>query len=175
MLDLDSLFKLCYGMYIVSANKAGAYSACIVNTVFQIVPEPPMLAMSLNKQSLTQEYIAESGVFAVSVLAEEAPLTFIGRFGFRSSRDVDKFKGIRYSTEFAQAPVILDYTATFLEVRVKQIVDIGTHFLFIAEITACQTLDDQKVPMTYCYYRDIKHGRTPRTAATYHQIKSTQG
>jgi flavin reductase (DIM6/NTAB) family NADH-FMN oxidoreductase RutF len=96
MLDLKSLFNLSYGMCIVSSKRDGEFNGCIVNTVFQVTPEPPMIAISVNKQNLTHEYIAQSKVFAVSVLAEGAPLEFIGRFGFRSGRDIDKFQEINY-------------------------------------------------------------------------------
>ncbi len=94
MLDLESLFKLSYGMCIVSSKKDGKFDGCIVNTVFQLIPEPPMIAASVNRQNLTHEYITDSKVFTVSILSEGAPMPFIGKFGFRSGRDIDKGNGI---------------------------------------------------------------------------------
>ena len=91
MLDLESLFSLSYSMCIVSSIRDGKYNGCIVNTVFQVTPEPPMIAISVNRQNLTYEYIAESKIFAVSILNEFAPMNLIGRFGFRTGKDIDKF------------------------------------------------------------------------------------
>lgn len=172
MLDLDSLFKLSYGMCIVSSEKGGRLNGCIVNTVFQVTPEPPIVAVSVNRQCLTHEYITESKVFAVSILSQEAPMIFIGKFGFRSGRDIDKFEQVNFKTGQTGSPIILDNTISFIEAEVTQSIDVGTHTLFIGKIVACETIDDSKIPMTYAYYRDVKHGRTPERAATYQKIKT---
>jgi flavin reductase (DIM6/NTAB) family NADH-FMN oxidoreductase RutF/rubredoxin len=171
MLDLESLFKLSYGMCIVSSKKDGRFDGCIVNAVFQIVPEPPTVAVSVNKQNLTHEYITDSRVFTVSILAEGTPMEFMGRFGFKTGRDIDKFEQVRYKTGQTGAPIVLDNTVSFIEAKVVDVIDVETHTLFISEIIACETIDDDKIPMTYTYYRDVKHGRTPRTAATYIEKK----
>jgi flavin reductase (DIM6/NTAB) family NADH-FMN oxidoreductase RutF/rubredoxin len=173
VVDLESLFKLNYGMCIVSSKKADRINGCIINTVFQLVPEPPMVAISLNKESLTHEYIAESGIFAVSILSEDAPMPLIGRFGFRTGRDINKFERVKCRLGQTQAPIVLDSTVAFIEAQVTESIDIETHTLFIAKIIACQTLDEQKCPMTYAYYRDVKHGKTPRSAATYVKVKTS--
>lgn len=171
MLNLESLFKLNYGMCIVSSKKGDKFNGCIVNTVFQLTPEPPMVAASINRQCLTHEYIADSKVFTVSILSQETQMSFIGTFGFRSGRDIDKFKGVNYKIGQTGVPIILDNTAAFLEAEVTESIDVITHTLFIAKIVSCETLDDNAEPMTYNYYRDIKHGRTPKTAATYVEVK----
>jgi flavin reductase (DIM6/NTAB) family NADH-FMN oxidoreductase RutF len=98
-------------------------------------------------------------------------MSFIGDFGFRSGRDVDKFKGVSYKIGQTGVPIILDNTIAFLEAEVTESIDVITHTLFIAKIVACETLDEDAEPMTYNYYRDIKHGRTPKTAATYIKVK----
>jgi flavin reductase (DIM6/NTAB) family NADH-FMN oxidoreductase RutF/rubredoxin len=179
MLDLESLFNLSYGMCIISSKKDGNFNGCIVNTVFQITPEPPMIAVSVNRQNLTHKYITESKVFVISVLAEVAPLEFIGKFGFRTGGDTDKFQDVNYKLGIVGAPVILDNTVGFIEAEVTNAIDVDTHTLFIGRITACQTIDESIMPMTYNYYRDVKGGRTPRTAATYiakkPEMKSKQG
>lgn len=171
MLDLESLFRLSYGMCIISSRKNNRFNGCIVNTVFQVTPEPPMVAASVNRQCLTHEYITDSKVFTVSILSQEAPMSFIGRFGFRSGREIDKFEQVNFKTGQTGSPIILDNTVGFIEAEVTESIEVGTHTLFIAGIVACGTLDEDKEPMTYAYYRDIKHGRTPKTAATY--IKKT--
>ena len=167
MLDLESLFRLSYGIYILNSKRDGRFNGCVVNTVFQLSPEPPMVAVSVNRKCLTHEYITDSKVFTVSILSQEAPMSFIGRFGFRSGREIDKFEQVNFKTGQTGIPIILDNTVGFIEAEVTSSIDVETHTLFIAGIVACQTLDKDKEPMTYAYYRDIKHGRTPKTAATY--------
>jgi len=174
MLDLKSLVKLSYGVCILSSKKDGSLNACIVNTVFQLTPEPPMVAVSVNRECLTHEYITDSKVFTVSILSQEAPMPFIGRFGFRSGRDADKFQHVKYRIGQNGAPIILDNTIAFLEAEVTETIDIASHALFIAKIVACEILAEAREPMTYAYYRDIKHGRTPKTAATYINIQPEQ-
>jgi len=166
-------------MCIVSSKKDGRFNGCIINTVFQVIPEPPMIAVSVNKQNLTHEYITHSKVFAVSILAESTPMPFVGRFGFRTGRDIDKFQQTNYKVGITGVPIILDNVVGFIEAEVTEAIDVETHTLFISKIVACETIDDGKIPMTYTYYRDVKHGRTPRTAATYIEkkpkAKSEQG
>jgi ferric-chelate reductase [NAD(P)H] len=174
MLDLESLFSLSYGMCIVASKKDGRFNGCIVNTVFQLTPEPPMVAASVNRQCLTHEYITHSKVFAVSILSQETPMPFIGMFGFRSGRDIDKFQQVKHRTGQTGAPIVLDNALAFLEAEVTDSVDVISHTLFVARIVACETLDNTREPMTYAYYRDIKHGRTPKTAATYINIEAGQ-
>lgn len=167
MLDLESLFNLSYGMCVVSSKRNDEINGCIFNTGFQVTPEPPIIAISVNRENLTHEYIAESKVFVVSILAEKTSLEFIGRFGFRSGRDFDKFKKVNYKIGMTGGPIVLNNTVGFIEAEVIEAVDVETHTLFIGRIIACETIDENKVPMTYNYYRDVKGGRTPRTAATY--------
>jgi flavin reductase (DIM6/NTAB) family NADH-FMN oxidoreductase RutF len=89
-MNIKALFKLGYGVYVVTSKKGDRFNGQIANTVFQVTSEPPAVAVSINKSNLTHEFIKESRVFTASVLCEETPLTFIGRFGFKSGRDTDK-------------------------------------------------------------------------------------
>ena len=136
-----------------------------------VQPEPLMVAASINRQCLTHEYITDSKVFTVSILSQEVPMSFIGDFGFKSGRNTDKFERVRYKMGQTSVPIILDNTVAFLEAEVTESIDVITHTLFIAKVVACETLDEDAEPMTYNYYRDIKHGRTPKTAATYIKVK----
>lgn len=171
MVDLETLFKLSYGMCIISSKKGDRINGCIVNTVFQIVPEPPMLAVSVNRKCLTHEFISDSKAFSISILSQQTPMPFIGKFGFRTGRDINKFENIKYETGQTGAPIVLDNTVAVIEAQVAESIDVVSHTLFIAKIVACRTLDDTAEPMTYAYYRDIKQGRTPETAATYIKTK----
>jgi len=165
-MNIKALYKLGYGMYVVSSRKEDKFNAQIANTVFQITSEPPTIAVSINKNNLTHEFIKESKVFTASVLSQNTPLPFIGHFGFKSGRDIDKLEGINYKIDETKAPVVLDNAVAYLEAKVTQEVDAGTHTIFIGEVVNADVLSDE-VCMTYDYYHQVKRGTTPKTAATY--------
>jgi flavin reductase (DIM6/NTAB) family NADH-FMN oxidoreductase RutF/rubredoxin len=165
-----ALHKISYGLYVVSSLNGDRINGQIANTVFQVTSEPPTVAVSINKSNLTHEFIKESGVFVASILAQNTPLSFIGRFGFKSGRDIDKFEGISYERGETKSPIVTDNTLAFLEARVKQGVDAGSHTVFISDLVGAELLKEGE-PMTYAYYHLVKRGSTPKTAPTYHEEK----
>ena len=169
-MDLKALYKLGYGVYVVTSKKDERINGQIANTVFQVTSEPPTVAVSINKNNLTHEFIKESRVFAASVLCQETPLTFIGRFGFKSGRDTDKFDGINYKIGDTGAPIVLDNAVSYLEARVTKEMDVGTHTVFVGEVVNADIVSDE-VCMTYDHYHQIKGGKTPKAAATYIEEK----
>jgi rubredoxin len=112
----------------------------------------------------------ESKVFTASVISHDAPLSFIGHFGFKSGRDMDKFEGIDYKLGQTRAPIILDHILAYVEARVVNQVDVGTHSIFIGELVGADVLRQGK-PMTYAYYHQVKRGTTPKTAPSYIEEK----
>ena len=172
-MNLKALYKLGYGLYVVSSKKGDKLNGQIANTVFQITSEPPTIAVSINKNNLTHEFIKESKVLAVSVLSRDTPLFFIGHFGFKSGRDIDKFKGINYKIGETQAPVVTDNTLAYLETKIIQEVDRGTHTIFIGELVGADVLKEGE-PMTYAYYHQVKRGATPKTAPVYVEEKKEE-
>ena len=169
-MDINALRKIGYGMYIVGSKKGDKQNAQVANTVFQITSEPPTIAVSINKKNLTHEFIAESRIFSVSILSEETPLPFIGRFGFRSGREFDKLEGIQSKTGTTGAPLVTENAVACLEAKVLNEVDAGTHTIFIGELVNAEILND-KAPMTYDYYQKVKRGTTPKTAPSYIEKK----
>jgi flavin reductase (DIM6/NTAB) family NADH-FMN oxidoreductase RutF/rubredoxin len=169
-MEFKALYKLGYGLYIVSSLKGKRLNGQIANTVFQITSEPPTIAVSINKNNLTHEFIKESKVLAVSVLSQDTPLSFIGHFGFKSGRDIDKFDGIGYKIGGTGAPVVTDNTLAYLEARVNKEVNMGTHTIFTGELVGAEVIKEGE-PMTYAYYRQVKRGTTPRTAPSYIEEK----
>jgi flavin reductase (DIM6/NTAB) family NADH-FMN oxidoreductase RutF/rubredoxin len=169
-MDMKALYKIGYGMYIIGARKEDKINAQIANTVVQITSEPPTLAVSINKKNLTWEYINESKAFSASVLAQDTPLSFIGQFGFKSGRDQNKFEGVKYKAGLTGSPVVLDNAVSFLEAKVIQKIEVGTHTIFIGEVVEGEVLSD-KTPLTYEFYRQVKQGTTPKTAPSYVEIK----
>ncbi len=162
----EALHHIGYGMYIVSSVKDGRANAQVANTVFQVCSEPAALAVCLNKQNLTHEYVASSRRFVASVLSEQAPLEFIGRFGFRSGRDIDKLAGIETKLGATGVPVVTQNATAYLEVEVERELDVWTHTLFVGKVVAAGVLSDG-VPMSYAYYHQVKQGLTPRSAPSY--------
>lgn len=173
-MDIAAFYMVSYGLYVVSSTKDGRPNGQIANTVFQITPDPPTIAVSINKKNLTWEYIKGSGVFTVSVLSTETPMTFIGTFGFKSGRDINKFENRKFRAgKITGAPIVLDYTLSFLEAKVVNSVDVGSHTIFIGEVVDCEVVAEGE-PMTYAYYHQVKKGKTPERAATYVKERKIQ-
>ena len=165
-MNLKALRNLSYGLYVVSSRKGDRFNGQIANTVMQVTSEPPTVAVCINKQNLTHEFITESKTFTASMLSQDTPLSFIGHFGFKSGRELDKFKDVNYRLGESKAPVVLDHTLAYLEARVINQVDVGTHTIFIGELVGADVLREGE-PMTYAYYHQVKRGTTPRTAPSY--------
>ncbi len=165
-MDPNILHNISYGMYIVASNRAGEKSAQIANTVFQITSEPATIAISINKKNLTHEHIESSLHFSVSILEEDTPIAFIGKFGFRSGRELDKFKETKFKMLVSGCPVVLDHAIGYIEAEVIKKLDCDTHTLFVGKTTGSNILKKGK-PMTYAYYHAVKRGRTPETAPTF--------
>ena len=170
MISVNSkaLHKISYGLYIVSSRKGDQLNGQVANSVFQISSGPATIAVSINKQNLTHEFIKESRGFAVSVLAQDAPLALIGLFGFKSGRETDKFAAVHYNLTQEGYPYVADNTLAYIEARVIQEVDAGTHSIFIGEITEAEVLLEG-APMTYAYYQEVKRGSVPKTAPAFVQ------
>ena len=165
-MNTKALYNLSYGLYVVASEKQGKLNAQIANTVIQVTSEPPAIAVCINKQNLTHEFITASKVFVASVLSQDTPLSFIGHFGFKSGREVDKLKDVNYKLGEAKAPIVLDHSVAYLEAKVINQLDVGTHTIFIGELVGADVLNEGE-PMTYAYYHQVKGGTTPKTAPSY--------
>jgi len=165
-MDTKALHKIGYGIYVVTSRKGDKLNGQIANTVFQITSEPPTIAVSINKNNLTHEYIKESRVFAASALCQGTPLPFIGRFGFKSGRDIDKLDGVDYKIGVTKAPVVIENAVASLEAKVSKEVDMGTHTIFIGDVVNAEVLSDKEC-MTYDCYHKVKRGKTPQAAPSY--------
>ena len=169
----NALRKLGYGLYVIGSRKGDNLNGQVANTVFQVSSEPPIIAVSISKNNLTHEFIKESKIFTASVLCQDTPLSFIGHFGFKSGRDIDKFEGINYKIGKTQAPVVIENAVAYLEVKVTQEVDVGTHTIFIGELVDADVIAE-KTCMTYDYYHQVKRGNTPKTAPVYVEEKKLE-
>ena len=165
-MDLRALWKLSYGVYVVSSEWNGKINGQIVNTAFQITAEPPTFAVSINKENYTHELIKNSKKFGISVLRIDTPMKLIGTFGFRSGREIDKFKDVKYRIGKTGVPLLEEYCVAHLECQVFKEVDMNTHTLFIGNLVNAELLEDAE-PLTYADYHLVKKGKTPKRATTY--------
>jgi flavin reductase (DIM6/NTAB) family NADH-FMN oxidoreductase RutF/rubredoxin len=165
-MNLNALHNCSYGLYVISSRKGDRLNGQIANTVFQVTSDPPTITVSINKQNLTHEFITESKAFAASILSRDTPLSFIGHFGFKSGKEVDKLKDVNYKLGETKTPIVLDHTLAYLEARVINQVDVGTHTIFIGKLVGADVLREGE-PMTYAYYHQVKRGTTPKTAPSY--------
>ena len=167
MINFEALFKISYGLYIVSSGDKTSGNGFISNTVFQVTAEPPRFAVCCNKNNYTAEFIQKYKAFSVSVLAQSASPELFGKFGFRSGKDVDKISGTQVKYGDTGVPVVVDGTIAYFECNVIQTVDVGTHLMFIGELVNAELIDDANEPLTYSYYRQVKNGVAPKNAPTY--------
>ncbi|MHB8127174.1 MAG: rubredoxin [Desulfitobacteriaceae bacterium] len=165
-MDSKIFYKLSYGLYLIGSTKEGRFNGQIANTVFQISSEPATIAVSLNKNNLTNEFIKTSKVFSVSVLPKSAALDFIGHFGFKTGREIDKYQTISFKQGITGAPVLLEQTVGYLEAEVISSLDVETHTVFIGKVINAEVFCDED-PMTYAYYQQVKRGSVPPAAPTH--------
>lgn len=164
-MDKKVLRDISYGMYFVSSNYDGKYSGCVINTLCQITSKDIIVSISLNKDNYTNETIKGSRKFGVSIISNDTKKDVIGKFGYYSSRDTDKFDGINYEMVDG-VPVILEDVSGYLVCEVINIVDCGTHDIFIAKVIDGKKINDG-IPMTYKYYHENLKGVSPKNAPTY--------
>ena len=150
-MDNKVMYKLSYGLFVVSA-KTSKDNGCITNTAMQVTSSPNRITLAINKENFTHDMILETGAFNVSILSEEATFDLFERFGFHSGRDTDKFADF---TDFARAENGVTYitkgTNGVISAKVCQTVDLGTHTLFVADVTDAFSLSDAPAA-TYAYY-----------------------
>jgi flavin reductase (DIM6/NTAB) family NADH-FMN oxidoreductase RutF/rubredoxin len=167
MVDIEALFKISYGLYIVCSGDKDHGNGFISNTVFQVTSEPAKFAVCCNKNNFTSELILKHNAFSVSVLDQNASSEIIGTFGYKSGRDFDKMAGknIRYGD--TGVPVLLDECIAYFEFKLLKTTDEGTHLIFIGELVNAEIININKEPLTYGYYRQVKKGAAPKNAPTY--------
>ncbi|MDP4125931.1 MAG: flavin reductase [Bacillota bacterium] len=149
----QALYRISYGLYIITAQADGRDNGQCANTCFQITSDPARIAIGINKTNFTHELIQKSGKFGVSVLSQTGH-DYARGFGYRSGRDVNKFESV--AVHRGQSGVLLlDDSLVTMEATVMGQLDAGTHTLFLAEVTAGEILQEGD-PMTYAYFRASK-------------------
>lgn len=150
--DANALFKLSYGLFVVTAREGEKDNGCIVNTVCQVTDIPKSISLVVNKANLTHDMIVTTKQFNISVLTQDAPMRVFEQFGFQSGRNVDKFADCESCTRTENGLLsVPKYANAVLSARVTSMQDCGTHTLFLAEVTQAQVLSNAP-SVTYAYY-----------------------
>ena len=164
----EAFWDLSYGLYIVTSREGERMNGQIATAAMQVTAVPPKIVVCLSKETLTHEFVVQSGKFGITVLDQEITMQEIGPWGFRSGRDIDKFRNAHYRIGVETGvPLVLDHALSVLEAKVIQSLDVDTHTLFVGEVEGAERLREGK-PLTYDYYQKEKKGKSPKNAPTYH-------
>ena len=151
-LDPKALFKIGYGLYVVTSRDGNKDNGCIVNTVSQLTDTPLRVAVNINKLNYSHDLIKKTGVLNVNCLNNEAPFSVFQDYGFRSGRDCDKFEGKEVLRSENGLVVLPNYVNAFFSLKVDNYVDLGTHGMFICSVTESKIINNIET-MTYNYYQ----------------------
>lgn len=165
-MDFKALQRLTYGLYVCSTKVDDKKAGCTVNAVMQITNEPITVAVSVNRDNQTNEFIANSGMFGISILAEDGDSKLIGKFGFMSGKNKDKFEGVE--TFDVDGVPILRESCGYITCKVIDKLEASTHTIFLGEVITYD-IDgvNKEKPVTYEYYHRVLKGKAPKTAPTF--------
>lgn len=150
--DMNALFNIGYGLYVVTSNDGSKDNGLIVNTVSQITNDPNRVAVTINKQNYSHHVIRQTGKMNVNCLDVSAPFTVFQNFGFQSGRTADKFEGIAELRSDNGLRFLPRYINSFMSLNVEDYVDLGTHGMFICSVSEARVISDRET-MTYTYYQ----------------------
>lgn len=151
--DLTALFRIGYGLYVVTSNDGKKDNGLIVNTVIQLTDTPNRVAVNINKANYSHHVIKQTGVLNVNCLSTEAPFSVFQQFGFQTGRSVDKFAGQTVHRSDNGLVFLDKYINAFMSLKVEDYVDLETHGMFICSVTEARVMSNQET-MTYTYYQN---------------------
>lgn len=166
MIDTKAFRNLSYGLYIISSKRDDKPVGCVVNTFAQVTSKPAQVSVAVNKENYTSQGIQETGAYEVAVMNESASMELIGKFGFHSSADTDKFSDFETAVSEQGIEYVTQSSCAHFSVKVTQELDLGSHILFIGEVIDATPIAGD-APMTYAYYHQVKGGKTPPKASSY--------
>ncbi|MEG2081605.1 MAG: flavin reductase [Oscillospiraceae bacterium] len=156
-IDKNAMFKLSYGLFVLTAREKDKDNGCIINTVMQITDSPKRIVIGVNKANYTHDMIERTGEFNLSVLTQEAPFKLFQNFGFQSGRDTDKFASCPQKIRSENGIVYLEkYSNAVLCGKVISSQDMGTHTLFVADVTQAKVLSEVPSVNYEYYFANIK-------------------
>ena len=153
MIEKEAMYKISYGLFVLTTTDGEKQNGCIVNTVSMITENPKRIVVFVNKANYTEELLRKTGIFNVSILTEKTPFDIFRQFGFVSGRDVDKFADKEYPKTENGLNYVAEYANAVLSAKVIDYYDYDTHTLFVAEVTEAKMLSSDK-SVTYEYYQN---------------------
>lgn len=150
-MDNNAMFKISYGLYVLTATNGGFSNGCIINTLSQVTATPNRVSITVNKSNYTNYMIKQSGEFNVSIIDESADFSLFKHFGFSSGRWENKFYRFTSIRAENNIPYVAENTCAYISCKVVQTIELGTHTMFIADVIDGKVLSE-KPPMTYSYY-----------------------
>jgi flavin reductase (DIM6/NTAB) family NADH-FMN oxidoreductase RutF len=161
-MDTKAMYNLSYGLFILTAKEGDKDNGCIVNTVTQVTVDPNRIVVAVNKNNYTHDMIKRTGEFNVSILTENAKFDTFKHWGFQSGKNVNKADGVEFKRATNGIIYIADQTNALISAKVVSSTDLGTHTLFLADVTDCEILSsDPSVTYTY-YQKNIKPAPQPQ-------------
>lgn len=162
---MSLLFKISYGLYLLSANAEGRDNGCIINTLMQQTSTPERVSITVNKANYTTELIQKSKKCVVNILSDEAQFELFKHFGMQSGKNVDKFASFMPIKSQSGIKTIGFFSCGFMELNVEQEIDLGSHIMFVCSIAQSEVLDSKANPITYAFYHaNIKPKPVPKAA-----------
>ena len=152
-MDTKALYNLSYGVFLLGTKSGEKINACITNTCFQAANSPTRIALSVIKGNLTCQMIQESGLISLSILDTSCSFETIKHFGYQSGRSTDKFADFEHEIAENGCPYIKKEACALILGKVTNQLDLGTHMLFVCEVTDAQVFENAGQPMTYAYYQ----------------------
>lgn len=170
-MDKNAIFKISYGLYVVTVNLGQKDNGCITNTLQQVTSEPNRVSITVNKANLTHDMLAYTKSFTASVISQEGSFELFKHFGFQSGRDTDKFADFKDCARAANGELyITKGVNAYISAKVCQEIDLGTHTMFIADVTDMKQLSD--VPSaTYDYYQSSIKPKPEKVSKTVWRCK----
>ena len=151
--DLSALYRIGYGLYVVTSNDGRKDNGLIVNTVTQVSDNPVRIAVNINKANYSHHVIKQTGIMNVNCLSVEAPFSVFENFGFQSGRNTDKFANVETVRSDNGLVLLSKYVNAAMSLKVEEYVDLGSHGMFICSVTEARVISD-KDTMTYTYYQN---------------------
>ena len=150
-IDTNALYKIGYGLYVVTSNDGIRDNGCIVNTVMQLTSNPLRIAVTVNKENYSHDTIKNTGIMNVNCLTTAAPFAVFEAFGFKSGRDTDKFENCNPRRSENGLAILPKYINAYMSLTVEDYIDLGTHGTFICSVNEASVISDEN-SMTYAYY-----------------------
>lgn len=151
-MDKKAMYKLTYGLFILTAKEGEKDNGCIVNTVTQVTTEPNRITVAVNKKNYTHDMITRTGEFNVSILTEQSKFETYKHWGFQSGADTDKLEAVEYQRADNGIVYMADECNAYISAKVVSATDLGTHTLFLADVTDGAVLSEDN-SVTYDYYQ----------------------